>query len=110
MNAKVFAKGPEKCRLLTSLLGQNVEILDDYDCPKIQGLVKTDSLLICSCYAVRHKKGFTVPRGKQRCMENGLCNICKFCTCLLYLSLLLYKFVQLDMTSFHFEKLSLQNK
>ena len=24
------------------------------------------------------KQGFTVPRGKQRCMENGLCNICKF--------------------------------
>ena len=24
------------------------------------------------------KQGFTVPRGKQKCMENGLCNICKF--------------------------------
>ena len=24
------------------------------------------------------KQGFTVPRGKQRCMENDLCNICKF--------------------------------
>ena len=24
------------------------------------------------------KRGFTVPRGKQRCMENGLCNLCKF--------------------------------
>ena len=35
------------------------------------------------------KQGFTVPRGKQRCMENGLCNICKFCTCLMYLCLLL---------------------
>ena len=23
------------------------------------------------------KQGLTVPRGKQRCMENGLCNICK---------------------------------
>ena len=30
MNAEVFAKGLEKCRLLTSLLGQNVENLDDY--------------------------------------------------------------------------------
>ena len=28
------------------------------------------------------KQGFTVPRRKQRCMENGLYNICKFCTCL----------------------------
>ena len=30
MNAEVFAKGLEKCRLLTTFLGQNVENLDDY--------------------------------------------------------------------------------
>ena len=36
------------------------------------------------------RQGFTVPRGKQRCMENGLCNICKVCTCLMYLCLLLF--------------------
>ena len=55
MNAEVFAEGREKCRLLTSLLGQNVENLDDYGCPKIQDLVKTDSLWICSSYPFRHK-------------------------------------------------------
>ena len=43
------------------------------------------------------KQGFTVPRGKRRCMENGLCYICKFCTCLLYLCLPLVQFFQLDM-------------
>ena len=30
MNAEVFAKELEKCRLLTTFLGQNVENLDDY--------------------------------------------------------------------------------
>ena len=55
MNAKVFAKGLEKCRLLTRPLGQNVEKLDDYGCPKIQDLVKTYSLWICSSYPFRHK-------------------------------------------------------
>ena len=55
MNAEVFDKGLEKCRLLTNLLGQNVENLDDYGCPKIQDLVKTDSLWICSMYLFRHK-------------------------------------------------------
>ena len=55
MNAEVFAKGLEKCKLLTSLLGQNVEILDDYGCPKIQDLVKTDCLWNCSSYSFRHK-------------------------------------------------------
>ena len=41
MNAEVFAKGPEKCRLLTRLLGQNAENWDYYGCPEIQDLVKT---------------------------------------------------------------------
>ena len=55
MNAEVHAKGYEKCRLLTSLLGQNVEKLDDYGCPKIQDLVKTNTLWNCSSYPFRHK-------------------------------------------------------
>ena len=33
MNAEVFAEGLEKCRLLSRLIGQNVENLDDYGCP-----------------------------------------------------------------------------
>ena len=55
MNAEVFAKGLEKCRLLTNRPRQNVENLDDYDCPKIQDLVKMYSLWICSSYPFRHK-------------------------------------------------------
>ena len=58
MNAEVFAEGFEKCRLLTRLLGQSAEILDDYRCPKIQDLVgegKTNSSWICSSYPFRHK-------------------------------------------------------
>ena len=55
MNAEVFAKGLEKCRLLTNLLGRNVENLDDDGCPKIQDFVKTDSSWICPSYPFRHK-------------------------------------------------------
>ena len=50
MKAEMFAKGLEKCRLLTSRLGQNVENLDDYGCPKSKDLVKTNSFWICSNY------------------------------------------------------------
>ena len=50
MNAEVFTRGLEKCRMLTRLLGHNVEFLDDYGCPKIQDIVKTDSLWICFSY------------------------------------------------------------
>ena len=55
LNAEVFGKGFEKCRLLTNLLGRNIERLDDYGCPRIQGLVKTDSSWICYSYSFRHK-------------------------------------------------------
>ena len=55
MNAEVFAKGLEKCRLLTGFSGENVEILGYYGCPKIQDLVKTDNSWICSSYLFRHK-------------------------------------------------------
>ena len=55
MNAEVFAEGLEKCRLLTALLGQNEENLDNYGCPKFQDLVKTHSLWNCSSYPSRHK-------------------------------------------------------
>ena len=58
MNAEVYGKGLEKFRLLTRLLGQNVEKLDDYRCPKIQDLVgegKAKSSWMCSSYPFRHK-------------------------------------------------------
>ena len=58
MNAEVFAKRFEKCRLLTRLRGQNVENLDDYGCPKIQDLVregKANNSCICYSYRFRHK-------------------------------------------------------
>ena len=55
MNAEMFPKGLEKCRLLTSLLGQNVKYLDDYGCPKIQDPVKGNNLWICCSYPFRHK-------------------------------------------------------
>ena len=50
MNAEVFAEGFEKRRLWTRLVGQNVENLDDYSCPKIQDLVRAVSSWICSSY------------------------------------------------------------
>ena len=63
MNAEVFAKGLKKCRLLTNVLGRNVENLDDYGCPNIQDLVKTDSSWICSSYPFRQ-------RTRLHCAEN----------------------------------------
>ena len=78
---KDFVRGLEKGRLLTAFLGQNVENLDGYGCPKIQNLVgegKTNSLWICSGYPFRHQTRLHWAEIKQRGMENGLCNIFKF--------------------------------
>ena len=89
MNAEVFAKGLEKCRLLSSLLGQNIEKLDDHGCPKIQNLVETDSSWICSSYLFRHK---TRPHCAER-KSKGVCRMgCAtfvnfvrvFCICVYY--------------------------
>ena len=58
------------------------------------------------------KQGFTVPRGKQRCTENGICNICNF----LYVFIVFVFNTNLVHSTRHdffyciqFEKLSLRN-
>ena len=53
MIAEVFAQPFKNCRLLTRLLGQKVENLDDYGFPKTQDLFgeeKPSSSWICSNY------------------------------------------------------------
>ena len=62
MNAEVFAKRLEKCRLLTRFMGQNVENLDDYGCSKIQDLVKMDTLWICSSYPFQKARLYCAER------------------------------------------------
>ena len=53
--AEVFVKGLEKSRLLTTLIRQILENMNDYGCPKSQDFVKTDSSWICFSYLFRCK-------------------------------------------------------
>ena len=113
MNAEVFAIGPEKCRLLTNLLGRNVEKLDDYGCPKFKILSKRTVRGSALVTLSDTKQGFTGPRGKQRCTENGLCNIFK----LLYVFIVFVFTTSLIISTRHdlfysikFEILSLRNR
>ena len=78
MNGEMFAKGLEKCRMLIRLLGQNIENLDDYGCPKIPVLSKWTVRVSVLVTFFDTKQGFTVPRGNQWCKVKGLCNICNF--------------------------------
>ena len=90
INAEVFAKRYEKCRLLTTLLGQNVESLADYGCPKIQDLVKTDSSWIFSSHPFPTQNKVSLCREKSKAVRRvGYATFVSFCSCLLYMCLLL---------------------
>ena len=111
MNAEVFAEGLGKCRLSTTFLGQNVEKLDDYGCPKIHDIVKTDSLCNCSSYPFGHKTRLHCAERKAKVY--GEWNICKF----LYVFIVFVFTTNLILStpcdffySIHFEKLSLRNR
>ena len=111
--AEVFAKGLEKCRLLTSLLGQNVENLDDYGCPKIQDLFKTDSLWIFSSYPFRHKTRLACAERKKKMYEvwtmQHLSILYEF-TVFVFTTKLILSTRRDFFYSFLFENLSLRNR
>ena len=54
INAEVFVKGVEKCKIDSRLLGQNIQNVDDYAHPNIEDLSVAEEgknfLLICSSY------------------------------------------------------------
>ena len=85
MNVEVSAKELEKCRMLTNLLGRNVENLDDYGCPKIQDLVKTNLLFLP--FPTQNKASLCREESKG-VRRMGYATFVKFSTCLLYLCLL----------------------
>ena len=87
MNAEVFAKGLEKCRLLTRLVGQNLESLDDYCCQKLHDLVRTDSSWICSSLPFRHKtrQASLCRKESKGAWRMGYATIVIFCTWIFYL-------------------------
>ena len=89
MNAEVFAKELEKSRLLTTLLRENVEKLDDYGCPKIQDLVKTSSFWICSSYPFRQKTRLHCAERKAKvygewAMQHLFFFVRVYCLCVYY--------------------------
>ena len=113
MNAEVFAKGLEKCRLLSRLLGQIVENLDDYGCPKIQDLVKMDSSLICSTYRFRQWTRLHSAERKTEVYGERAMKICEFFYVFIVFEFTTNLIVSTGHDFFYnilFEKLSLRNR
>ena len=111
MNAEVFAQSFENCRLLTRLVGQKLENLDDYGCSKVQNLVKTDSLWICSNYTFRHETRFHCPESKAKAYGQWAGQHLQ----LLYVFILFVFTTILFLSTrrdffLHFEKFSLRNR
>lgn len=52
-NAMYYAKGKEKCKLLSTLFNKNFNNLEDYDCPSIKEL---PHLGVCDSYSYYHNK------------------------------------------------------
>ena len=69
--AEFFAKGLEKCTMLSALLGKQVENLDDYGCPKIQEL---NCDWLCSSYPYRHRTTLHCAEKRQKFLVHGLYN------------------------------------
>ena len=110
----MFAKEFEKCRLLTNLLGRNVENLDDYGWKKIQDFVKTDSSWICSCYPFRQKKRLHCAERKAKVYGDwAMEHLQILYVFIVFVFTILIWFFHFDMFLFysiHFEKLSLRNR
>ena len=51
--SRFLAKGTEKCKIFSKLLGADVENLEDYECPKIQQLARPSHE--CSNYPLKHE-------------------------------------------------------
>ena len=110
MNAEVFAKGFEKCRLLSTLLGQNVENLDEYGCPEIQDLVKTDCLWICSSFPFRHKTRLHYAGRKAKLYGEWSMQHLYILYVFIVFVVTTNLFLSTRHDCFHFEKLSLRNR
>ena len=65
LTTEYFAKGLEKCNLLSNNLCKDVENLDDLGCPKVSKILNSsDTDWDCSNYPYRHKRHFTLQRRK----------------------------------------------
>ena len=62
--SRFLAKGTEKCKIVSKLLGADVENLEEYGCPKIQQLARPNHE--CSNYPLKHEHSLHCAEKKAR--------------------------------------------
>ena len=77
-DTKFFAKGYEKCKILSEFLETKIINLDDYACPKVQFLIFKDEEYDwrCSNYPFRHAK--TLHCAERKAFAYGTWTRCFF--------------------------------
>ena len=85
-DTEFFAKGYEKCKILSEFLETKIINLDDYACPKVQFLIFKDKEYDwrCSNYPFRHAK--TLHCAERKAFANGTWTRCFLTNCKLYYS------------------------
>ena len=69
VKGECFSKGTGICKILGSLAGEEVEKLEDHDCPKFQDFVDEETW-ICSSYPFRHKTTLRCSEHKAKLFDN----------------------------------------
>ena len=113
MNAEVFAKKLDKCRLMTRLFGKSVENWMTMVARKFKILSKRTVRGSALVTFSDTKQGITVPRRKQRCIEYGPCNIFIFLyvfIVFLFTTNLIVSTRHVFFYSIQFEKMNLRNR
>ena len=81
INGENFAKGTEDCKILGSLMGKEMENLEDQDCAKVQDVVDEEKRICLSC-SVGHKTTLPCAQGAQstigRQLDNASIIVAKF--------------------------------
>ena len=108
----VTTKCSDRMHYYTMLLEQ-FDHIHDYGCPKIQGLVKTDSSWICSSYPFRHKTRLHCAERKAKVYGNWAMQHLQ----ILYVFIVFVFTTNLFLSTrhdffyiIHFEKLTLRNR
>ena len=85
-DTEFFAKGYEKCKILSEFLETKIINLDDYACPKVQFLIFKDEEYDwrCSNYPFRHAK--TLHCAERKAFAYGTWTRCFLTNCKLYYS------------------------
>ena len=93
VNGEYLAKGTQKCKIFSRLMGKELENLDDQGCPKFRDLVDPGAdggLWICSSYPFRHKTTLNCGERKAKVLCNWARQLLNLLFCVVERNITIY--------------------